>query len=186
MEEIIKALQNWEYIRKDSNTLKMLFSGKTGFELNMPEFAVGVPVHLYPAVKNETLFFVAISEEFDVLSPESALQNHCVWLECLSGLDNSQEISSEEALQRIFEWKNTSEQFIDECAASESGIFQTYYIPTNGLSNETYKVSFALKNDNGMKIADLVLKNNANLYFDTVSVFPPYRDRTKYYILDLL
>ncbi|MBA5794093.1 hypothetical protein H1R17_02360 [Flavobacterium sp. xlx-214] len=188
MNEIITALQNWNAIRKDAGALISFFNNLEGFKLDMSLFPVGVPLHAYPAIKDNALYFVVISEDYDVESPSDELEQHCFWMECKESLMNSQEITEEDALSRIDTWLNTKIEWINDITQTDLGIYQNFFIPTYDLLPQTYKANFALKDglNPSLKAADLVLKSQSNLFFDTIIGEPPFIDRKKYYILDLL
>lgn len=187
MEEIITALQNWESVRNQPSELIALFENKSGFELNMSLFPAGVPLHAYAAIKDGELGFYVISEVHDVNSPMAVLSENCHWCPCIP--EKNQQIPEEEALLRIGFWQNGFEQWLNDIVATPFGMYQTFHIPTTGLQPVNYNALFALKNNPitpAIKAADLVLNNNAGVYFDTIVGQPPYIDRYKYYILDLL
>lgn len=189
MDEIILALQNWQALRNNREALIDFFSSKKGFELNVALFPQGKAIHAYPAIKDNRLYFIAISEEMDVQSPISFLNENCYWLECKEGLNNDQEIPVGIALQRIADWENTFPVWIEKTIDQEGAIYQTFHIPTDGLQKESYSVFFALKAseaNNNLSVADLVLKSGNGLFFDTVKSQPPYKDRQKYYLLNLI
>lgn len=188
MTEIIAAIKEWNAVRKNSVALKQLFSNVKGFKLDMSLFPAGIPLHAYPAIKNKTLYFIVISEENDVRKDPKVLEKQCFWIPCLVQLSDSQEISQVEALERIDSWNRGFNVWIDSVAKEATGIYQNFFIPTYDLLPQTYKVYFALKDDAlnpSLKAADLVLKSQSNLFFDTIRFEPPYKDRVKYYILDL-
>lgn len=187
MEEIITALQNWESVRTQPSLMIPLFSNKSGFELNMSLFPAGVPLHAYAAIKNGVFGFYVISEVHDVNSPMAVLSGNCRWCPCIENMN--EQIPVEEALERINFWQNDFVQWLNNVVTMPFGMYQTFHIPTTGLQPINYHALFALKNDPvtpAIKVADLVLSNNAGVYFDTVLGEPPYKDRPKYYILDLL
>ena len=188
MEEIITALQKWNAFRKDAGALQGFFNNLEGFNLDMSLFPAGVPLHAYPAIKDNALYFVVISEVHDVNSPPNVLEENCFWIKCKETLINSQEIPEGEALERINAWTTTKHQWINDITQTDLGIYQNFFIPTYDLLPQTYNATFALKNglNPSLKEADLVLKSQSNLFFDTIRNEPPYADRKKYYILDLL
>src|SRR5690554_6051357 len=187
MEEIITALQNWESVRNQPSELIALFESKSGFELNMSLFPAGVPLHAYAAIKDGELGFYVISEANDVNSPMAVLSENYHW--CPSMDYKNQIITEEEALERINFWQNDFEQWLNDVVAMPFGMYQTFHIPTTDLQPESYHALFALKDDAltpDIKAADLVLNNDAGVYFDTVRSHPPYKDSDKYYILSLI
>lgn len=189
MEEIIISLQNWEAVRNNPNILNSLFMNKLGFELNMSLFPATVPLHAYAAVKNGELGFYVISEAYDVNSPQAVLGSNCYWCPCLNTLGGEQQISKKEAALRIDSWKKSSRQWINTIVNMPFGMYQTFHIPTTDLQSEVYAALFGLKNNMitpSVKAADLVLMNEAGVYYDTVRSEPPYADSSKYYILDLI
>lgn len=189
MDEIITALQNWNAIRKDAGALISFFNNLEGFKLDMSLFPAGVPLHVYPAIKDNALYFVVISEAHDINSAPNVLEENCFWIRCQETLEIDQEIPAGEALDRINTWTNTKYQWINDVTQTDLGIYQNFFIPTYDLLPQTYKVYFALKDDALnpiLKAADLVLKSQSNLFYDTIIGQPPYLDRAKYYILDLL
>ncbi|UUV20186.1 hypothetical protein [Paenimyroides aestuarii] len=188
MQEIITSIQNWMALRSQPDQLVELFNHSSGFELDMSLFPQHQPLHAYAAVKDNGEFgFYVISQVNDVNSPDEVLSANCFWCGC-EGL-KSQEITEAVALARIDLWQTDYPEWIPEVVTTPFGIYETFFIPTEDLQPQTYSVSFALKadavNPSG-KIADLILNNGAGVYYDTVLGEPPYRDRSSYYILDLL
>lgn len=189
MNEIILALQQWEAARTAPDQLIPLFTSKKGFQLDMSLFPATKPLHAYPGIKEGELGFYVISEEYDVQSTPETLAQHCHWCPCIHALEDGQEIPESEALERIEDWTSNFPQWITNVVPSQYGIYQVFNVPTTSLQPQTYSAFFALKNNvlnPSLKAADLVLKNDANLYFDTIRNEPPFRDPKKYYILELL
>lgn len=191
MEEIILALNKWEALRKDAGALAAFFNGVKGFQLNMADFPIGEAIHAYPAIKDDRLYFITISEVYDVSSSMGVLTENSYWLECKEVLNNNggQEIPPGEALDRIIGWDTTFPSWITDKISEDGEMYQTFSIPTSDLQPEVYSVYFALKNpeiNTGLKAADLVLKSNTGLFFDTVRAQPPYADRQRYFLLDLI
>lgn len=189
MEEIITSLQNWENIRNQPDLLTELFINKVGFELDMSLFPQKTPLHAYAAVKNGELGFYVISEANDVNSPLSVLNANCYWCPCVHSFSDGQEISEEEANVRTKTWTETFPDWIHQVVTMPFGMYQTFYIPTTDLQPEKYMALFALKSDvltPDVKAADLVLTNDAGIFYDTVLSGPPFKDQQKYYILSLI
>src|SRR5690554_79961 len=187
MEEIITALQNWESVRDQPAQMIPLFMHKSGLVIDRSLFPAGIPLHAYAGIKEDVFGFYVISEAHDVNSPMEVLSANCHWCPCTD--QKNQIITEEEALLRISSWQNEFEEWLNNVVTMPFGMYQTFHIPTTDLQPESYHVLFALKNDPitpATRVADLVLKNDAGVYFDTVVGEPPYRDREKYYILDLL
>src|SRR5690606_32045920 len=187
MEQIITALQNWESVRNNPSELIALFANKSGLVLNMNLFPAGVPLHAYAAVKDGELGFYVISEAHDVNSPMEVLSANCHWCPCTD--QKNQIITEEEALLRISSWQNEFEEWLNNVVTMPFGMYKTFHIPTTDLQPESYHALFALKYDPitpATKAADLVLKSDDGVYFDTVVGQPPYIDQYKYYILSLL
>ena len=190
MEEIIPSLQNWEAVRAQPDLLIDLFMNKLGFELDMNLFPQTVPLHAYAGVKNGELGFYVISEVNDVnTSSPQTLSSNCIWCPCVHALGGGQEISKEEAEARVKSWNETYQDWIHQVVNMPFGMYQTFHIPTVDLKPQKYAALFALK-DNvitpAIKSADLVLTNNQEAYFDTVTGEPPYSNPQNYYILNLV
>lgn len=190
MKEIINAIQTWNKYKTEETSLKNIFSKYQGFVLDMSLFPQGVPLHAYAAIKQDELYFVVISQENDIEQDYDSLEKACVWIKCEENLLNdSQEISDKEAQKRLVEWKLFRNNWISESILIDKEIYQMFNIPTQDLEPTDYTVHFALKNDpikNQFQVADLILKNSSNLYFDTVRREPPYTDKTLNYILELI
>lgn len=188
MNEIINGLNAWEAIRTNSSSLISLFTGIAGFNINMNDFSTNEAIHAYPMVIGNQLKFALISENHDVVSTEAVLLSHIKIVDCVEVLIEDA-IKKKEALQRIDSWKTTFISWIPQVILQQGAIYQVFNIPTTGLSTQTYKANFALKTglNPSLKDVDLVLANSTgDSFFDTVIGEPPYKDRTKYYILDLL
>lgn len=189
MEEIITSLRDWEAVRNNPDLLTELFMNKLGFELNMSLFPSTIPLHAYAGIKNGELGFYVISEANDVDSSPEDLSANCYWCPCVHALGGGQEIPEVAAETRVNSWKETYQDWIHEVVNTPFGIYKTFHIPTTDLQPQNYVALFALKNDvltPDIKAADLVLTNNAGVYYDTVTGEPPYSNPKNYYILNLV
>lgn len=190
MEEIITSLQNWEAVRTQPDLLTELFMNKLGFELDMNLFPEKKALHAYAAVKNGELGFYVISEANDVDSSPEVLSSNCYWYPTVMAFEEGgQEIPEAEANLRLSTWKETFPEWIQQVVTMPFGMYQTFHIPTTDLRKEKYAALFALKYDiitPDVKAADLVLMNDAGVYYDTVLSGPPFKDQQKYYILSLI
>lgn len=190
MEEIITSLQNWEAVRSNPDVLTELFMSKLGFELDMSLFPEKKPLHAYAAVKDGELGFYVISEVNDVDSSPEDLSANCYWCPALMAFEGGgQEIPEEEANLRTSTWEATFLDWIQQIVNMPFGMYQTFHIPTTDLKPQKYAALFALK-DNvitpDIKAADLVLTNDAGVFYDTIHSQPPYPYANKYYILSLI
>jgi len=190
MEEIITSLQNWEAVRTQPDLLTELFMNKLGFELDMNLFPEKKALHAYAAIKNGELGFYVISEANDVDSSPEVLSSNCYWYPTVMAFEEGgQEIPEAEANLRLITWKETFPEWIQQVVTMPFGMYQTFHIPTTDLRKEKYAALFALKYDiitPDVKAADLVLMNDAGVYYDTVLSGPPFKDQQKYYILSLI
>ncbi|SFN77496.1 hypothetical protein SAMN05421741_110106 [Paenimyroides ummariense] len=190
MEEIITSLKHWEAVRNNPDVLTELFMSNLGFELDMSLFPEKKPLHAYAAVKDGELGFYVISEVNDVDSSPEDLSANCYWCPALMAFEGGgQEIPEAEANLRLGTWKETFPIWIQQIVKMPFGIYQTFHIPTTDLKPQKYAALFALK-DNiitpDIKEADLVLTNNAGIFYDTIRSQPPYSYTSQYYILSLI
>lgn len=189
MEEIITSLRDWEAVRNNPDLLTELFMNKLGFELDMSLFPSTIPLHAYAGIKDGELGFYVISEANDVDSSPEDLSANCYWCPCVHALGGEQEIPEEEANMRTKTWAETFPAWIHEVVNMPFGMYQTFHIPTTDLHPRKYAALFALK-DNvitpAVKAADLVLTNNAGVFYDTIASQPPYPYASQYYILSLI
>lgn len=190
MREIITAIQNWNRIKIDAAALQDLFDNKRGFVLNYGLFPSDSPLHAYAAIKNNVFGFYIIAESDDVKSDDATLAKNIHWHPCISVLQEDQKITEKEALLRIDDWEKLRNEWIDAKIKLDGALYQSFYIPTTDLHDERYMVYFGLKNHASkalLKDADLVLKNQSNLYFDTIRLQPPYPIKMEaYYLLELV
>lgn len=189
MEEIITSLRDWEAVRNNPDLLTELFMNKLGFELDMSAFPAKIPLHAYAAIKNGELGFYVISEMNDVDSPPEVLSSNCYWCPCVHALGGEQEIPEEEANMRTKTWAETFPDWIQQIVNMPFGMYQTFHIPTTDLIPQKYGALFALKDSiitPAIKAADLVLANNAGVFYDTVTGEPPYTNPQNYFILNLV
>ncbi len=189
MEEIITSIQNWQVIRNQPDLLIELFSHNLGFELDVSQFPPKKPLHAYAAIKNGEFGFYVISEVNDIESPDEVLSSNCYWCPCVNAFTNPQEIPQAVAISRVNSWRNNYREWINEVVNTPFGMYEIFYIPTEGLKRERYMALFALKNNDITPTsleADLVLVNNSGVCYDTIHGEPPYRDKPKYYILNLI
>ena len=191
MEEIIISLQNWEAVRNNPDLLTELFMNKLGFELDMNLFPEKKALHAYAAVKNGELGFYVISEANDVDSSPEVLSSNCYWCPTVMAFEEGgQEIPEAEANLRLITWKETFPEWIQQVVTMPFGMYQTFHIPTTDLQPQKYAALFALK-DNvlvpDIKEADLVLTNDAGIFYDTILRQPPYAPYSNnYYILSII
>ena len=188
LNDILNGLRAWENARKDALVLENLFVGAEGFELEMGDFPLNTPIHVYPMVNDGILEYALISEAHDIACPDATLLANIRVVSCKHDIGNA-EIKKKEALQRINSWKTTYTTWIGQDITAHGALYQNFYMPTDGLSAQPYNVNFALKTGStpGLKDADLVLANmDGTAYYDTVRREPPYVDRASYYLLDLV
>lgn len=190
MEEILASLQHWEAVRSNPDVLTQLFINKLGFKLDMNLFPQKIPLHAYAGIQNGELGFYVISEANDVDSPPEVLSANCYWCPALMVFEGGgQEIPEEEANIRTNTWKDTFPDWIHQVVNTPFGMYKTFQIPTTDLQPQNYVALFALKNDvltPDVKAADLVLTNNAGVFYDTIRSQPPYPYASQYYILSLI
>jgi len=190
MEEIITSLQHWEAVRNNPDLLTQLFMNKLGFELDMSLFPSTIPLHAYAGVKDEELGFYVISEVNDVDSEPEVLSSNCYWCPAVMAFGGGQEIPEDEAVVRVNSWIDTFPDWIYQVVDMPFGMYQTFYIPTTDLQTQKYAALFALKENvlfSEIKEADLVLTEDANVFYDTIRRQPPYAPYSNdYYILSLI
>ncbi|MEG1150415.1 MAG: hypothetical protein RSE17_03910, partial [Bacilli bacterium] len=129
-------------------------------------------------------------EANDVDSSPEVLSSNCYWYPTVMAFEEGgQEIPEDVANLRLSTWKETFPEWIQQVVTMPFGMYQTFHIPTTDLRKEKYAALFALKYDiitPDVKAADLVLMNDAGVYYDTVLSGPPFKDQQKYYILSLI
>ena len=168
---ILDAIRLW-----NQGKGKYLLSKATHFylQLHQPIFPKGKPIHVYPGIfiddtGEETLKFIVLSEIYD---NNKWLQNVQV-VDVFTDLETNpihdrypipssivQEIKTDEALQRIENWKMKKDSWIQN-----SNFIYAFYIPTLGLNNmATYQTIFALKDGE----IDLVMTSNSETYYSHI------------------
>lgn len=199
VEEVIKGMRVWDTLRNNTDQLLTLFNNANSLNVNMQLFPEGNALHAYACVLEGQLKFAVISEVYDNVSYADSLSKYIhVFDVVYSDVSNinqetypvythslpSQYIQATDALNRITAWNTSYSSWL----GTSLPMYQLFYIPTHSLAPQNYTVYLGLKDSESqpdIKVADLVLKSNDSFY-DTVLLQPPYRDRTKNYLLDLL
>ena len=200
LEEVLNGMRAWDNVRSNETTLLQLFNNANSLQLDMAVFPQGAALHAYACLIDGELKFAVISEIYDRAEYHADLSTYIRVIDTeftdIAPLENqtyedytftlpTQYIQAADAVNRIQEWDTNYTSWL----SNSMPVYQSFHIPTYSLAPQVYTAYFGLKNNQenpAIKDADLVLDNDAGLYFDTVLGEPPYRDREKYYILDLL
>lgn len=199
--EILQGMRTWENLRTNNqDQLTTLLGNVNSFDLDVTKFPQGVGLNAYACVLNGELKFAVISEMYDNIEYKDSLSNYLYVVDAtyadIEALTEktyesytfslpTQYIEAVDALGRIEDWNSNYAAW----ATNTSIIYQGFNIPTYDLQPQTYKVYLALKpseNGSDVKVADLVLDNTNGMFYDTVTLYPPFTDRTKKIILDLM
>lgn len=199
LEEVLMGMRAWNNIRSNSEQLQLLFNNANSFNINMELFPQGNALHAYACILDGKLKFAVISEVYDNATYHANLSNYIKIVDVVyndvSNLNQvnypaytyqlpTQYIQATDAINRITLWNTNYTTWL----ATSLPMYQLFYIPTHSLAPQNHTVYMGLKdseNQPNVKVADLVLKNSDSFY-DTVLLQPPFRDRTKNYLLDLL
>ncbi|WCM43355.1 hypothetical protein MG290_06750 [Flavobacterium sp. CBA20B-1] len=200
LEDVLNGMRAWQNIRGNETELLNVFNNHNGLEIDLAFFPQNSSLHAYACILDGQLKFAIISEVYDNESYHNNLIDYIKIVDLnyhdVSELGNqnyqehnfplpTQYIQATEAVNRIQDWNTHYTAWI----TTSLPMYQSFNIPTYSLSPQPYTVYMGLKNsdDNpSVKVADLILNNGAGVYYDTVRREPPYRDRSNYYILDLL
>lgn len=201
LEEILQGMRTWETLRTvNKDQLAPLLSNVNSFNLDVSKFPQGIALNAYACVLNGELKFAVISELYDNIEYKDNLRNYlhivdATYADIATLTEETYEsytfslptqyIEAVDALGRIEDWNSNYAAWV----ADTSIIYQGFNIPTYDLQPQTYKVYLALKpseNGSDVKVADLVLDNTSGMFYDTVTLYPPFTDRTKKVILDLM
>ena len=199
--EILNGIRAWDSIRSNDTALAQLFDSTNSLKIDMASFPAGNNLHAYACLLENELKFAVISEFYDKEEYHDEITNYIKIIDGIYTNTNplsqntyadynfplpTQYITSTEALFRITNWNYNYTNWLQ----STTYVYQLFDIPTYSLSPQVYTGYFGLKtvsDDEGVDTteADLVLDNSAGLFFDTVILYPPLRDRT-YYLIELL
>ncbi len=201
LEEILMGMRTWDTMRTVSkDQLLPLLGSVNSFNLDVSKFPHGIALNAYACILDGQLKFAVISEKYDNIQYKDSLRNY-LYVVSTSYTDiqaltektyesytfslPTQYIEAADALSRIQNWNSDYAAWV----ANTSIIYQGFNIPTYGLQQQSYKVYLGLKSSESnsiVKVADLVLDNTNGMFYDTIALYPPFRDRTKHFILDLL
>lgn len=200
LEEILNGMRAWENVRSNEITLLQLFNNTNSLQLDMAVFPQGAALHAYACLIDGELKFAVISEIYDRAEYHADLSTYIRVIDTefsdIAPLENqtyenltftlpTQYIQAADALNRIQEWDTNYTNWL----SNNMPVYQSFHIPTYSLASQVYTAYFGLKNNEEnptVKVADLVLDNLSGAFYDTVLLQPPFRDRSKHYILDLL
>jgi len=200
LEEILNGMRAWENVRSNETTLLQLFNNVNSLQLDMAVFPQGAALHAYACLIDGELKFAVISEIYDRAEYHTDLSTYIQVIGTeftdIAPLENqtyedytftlpTQYIQAADALNRIQEWDTNYTNWL----SNSMPVYQSFHIPTYSLASQIYTVYFGLKNneeDATVKVADLVLDNLSGAFYDTVTLQPPFRDRSMHYILDLM
>lgn len=200
LEEILNGMRAWENIREDETALLQLFENSNSLQLDMAVFPQGAALHAYACLLDGELKFAVISEVYDRAEYHADLNNYIRVIDAgytdIAPLADqtyedytfplpTQYILAADALNRIQEWDANYTDWLH----NNTSVYQSFHIPTYSLAPQPYTVYFGLKDnaeDPAVKEADLVLDSNSGSFYDTVLLQPPYYNRSKHYLLDLM
>lgn len=202
LETILDGMRSWQNIRTETTTLTDLFTNVNSITFDMSLFPDHAKVHAYPCLINSELKYVLISEVYDDIAYHDSLINYIQVVDPIytetSQLFNSsyeshsytlptQYIEANDALNRIDRWNVNYNQWI----AATDTIYESMEIPTYNLTAKSYTAYFGLKEGEdgsaNQLAGDLVIHDQAGLFFDTVLLIPPHRPhRPKFYLVELL
>lgn len=191
-EQVKQNIREWNRIRRSPSDVKPLFIGETYFEFQAKPLVSSEPIalHFYPAVISPTeLVIYVIRTEFDKkevyeADKENFAEKYISVAPLMRASMNEVHgtihgISRQDALQRIRNWDNYHDLWIDERAPTGDGIFQAFYMTPS--SNQD--LAGGIRGFFGLQTAippfdfnaDLVLQNiDTQLYYNTVRPVPPY------------
>lgn len=205
---IATAINNWTNARTDATTAWNLLN--QGYSVIIPRSAFNTwnqnsdvrALHLYPAVFNGVLKFVAVDNVTD--SDEAIDYGNVFTLDyTYGGVDptstpyppGSSNISIQDALERGFRWSMNKRAWLEGAVNNTGGnlVFQVFVIPFEDLtqlfgstSNDRIFAVIGLKTDNK---ADMLLWNNTQTFVNPQSVAdvtytcPPFGQMSDYQLL---
>lgn len=200
LEEVLNGMRAWENIRGNETALLQLFNNANSLQLDMALFPQGIPLHAYACLLDGELKFAVISEVYDRAEYHADLGTYIRVIDAvytdIAPLTQqtyedytftlpTQYIEAADALDRIQTWNSSYTNWL----SNSMPVYQSFHIPTYSLAPQVYTAYFGLKNNAlnpAVKDADLVLDSNSGSFYDTVLLQPPYYNRPKYYLLDLM
>ncbi len=200
LEEILNGIRKWDTLRSNPDEILQYFENYNVLNLDMSQFPQGKDLHAYACILNGKLKFAVISEVYDQEIYQDSLINnikivdlHYADIATLSEQTYesytfplpTQYIQATDAITRIEDWNTNYENWLSNTIL----VYQGFDMPTYSLTAQNYSVYFGLKNNiahQTVKDADLVFYNNNGVFYDTVTLQPPTRDRQKYYLTNLI
>ncbi|MEM9545268.1 MAG: hypothetical protein AAGA77_04810 [Bacteroidota bacterium] len=182
--EIKQNMNTWNNIRKNAAAVKPYFQGETYFDFNpiINIFDSSLSFHFYPAVSGNQFMLYIIDKEMDKLSVY--LENPIAFIEKIRVANLVQIVSDDilsgisrgEARQRIKDWTDHHNTYINENAAAGNIFLAFENPPLNIHNNGELRGFFGLYQDNntGPWKADILLKDSGDEYYNTVRPVPPF------------
>lgn len=184
------AINNWTINRPDSTAIISFLNQGSCFEiqrndtmkwkLKNPEF-----IHAYPAIFDGVLKFVLVD---DVTDSDPNIDYDYVFTKDYTygapptnvvDVPGSSNISIEDALQRVFRWSMTKDNWVINNCRSTNGVFQAFHIPASDLyklfedtTGDCVYVVIGLILDpvTRIEIPDMILWNELTIFVDPAMV----------------
>lgn len=208
LKEILGSIAAWNILRNEQNAsvINSLFDAGNSFSYyrSALENTQDSFLHVYPGVTDGKLLLFVIDAAKDnaqeTKNPEGILSAITV-CELDQSAELGSEIPTEEALERIKNWKDNRIDWVKKQVETEEGIFQAFVIPSSDFQpGQESKVYFALKpNLEGENaFADLIIDDlqdtfgdtGLSKYFDLVRPVPPFHidgplEKENFYLLEI-
>lgn len=191
LQKIVESIKEWNLLIKHGKTdliLSLLEQGDY-FIYEIRNVEKSKNIHVYPGVTEEKLYFYCIPCEFDSEEYKDTIVTYIEQCHVYKSVQNSNEITEEDALKRIQNWRTHLKEWLPKQSHTTDGIFKAYIVPTEDLINSDKVLAyFALKNNlsDSQFSADLIFKKKNNTYYDTVRPVPPFDPFDNLFLLDLI
>lgn len=185
-DDILKSLQKWEEIRRDSSSLVDYLKQGNCFKFTNHKYPASSRYrHAYPGIDEGKLKMFVIPSAYD----NSKTEDIASYVEVCDvfvnsepiyhSMNNHDRISHTKAARRVDRWNKNYTTWVPKDVATTEGIFQAFAIPSQDFVTEKVKVHFALqkdKKDTEKYNADMVVAcdDGTTIYEDFSRPVPPY------------
>lgn len=205
LNQILECLGRWNDLRlaKDADAINSYFEEGNSFLFKTNDFVVGKDIfmHVYPGItaSGELKFFLISSQNDteDQYKASESLAQYITVCDLTESHNLGDEITPEEAIGRIENWKYHHTEWINNQVETPENIFQAFAIPSSDIiDGDDLRIYMGLKPTENSYEADLVIFDKTDEiltfnshFFDMVRPVPPFHaegalKETNFYLLE--
>lgn len=173
---VYQSMINWKALSEDQEQLQQLLSGNATTFYFLRGEIYNDDVHAYLGVFNAKIYLHFIPSSFDKeenFANKQEIPHQIYSCQATSDAVLGSWIETEDALNRIAQWKNDE---LRNKALKSNEFYQAFFMPNDNFkANLPLKISFALDNN----VPDLVIEQEGiqNGFYDTCRPVPPFPPR---------